>query len=278
MVTNSGALQRFSRGVKRQLLWVFIALGIGFGLTLYFREDVFAFLLAPSRGLLSPTSQPIFTSPTEMFSATIRLAVTGGIVVALPVVLASFSRLLIPLLLPSERRFIFLFFFPAAALCFVGGVSFAYYILLPAGLGFLLNFGTNIATPMIRISAYMSLATSMLIWMGIVFELPLAMYSLARLRLVSHTQWRKIRKYVFPTAIIFAAIITPTFDGLNVMLIAIPMTVLYEIGLALAWVGRPVEGRRFGALWVVAVEAVFLFVLIAGVVGTLWYAGVLGGY
>ena len=275
---NSGALQRFSRGVKKQLLWVFIALGIGFGLTLYFREDVFAFLLAPSRGLLSPTSQPIFTAPTEMFSATIRLAVTGGIVVALPVVLASFSRLLIPLLLPSERRFIFLFFFPAAALCFVGGVSFAYYILLPAGLGFLLQFGTNIAAPMIRISAYMSLATSMLLWMGIVFELPLGMYVSSRLRMVSHTQWRKIRKYVFPTAIIFAAIITPTMDGLNVMLIAIPMTVLYEIGLALAWVGRPVEGRRFGALWVVAVEAVFLFVLIAGVVGTLWYAGVLGGY
>ena len=245
---------------------------------MYFREDVFAFLLAPSRGLLSPTSQPIFTSPTEMFSATIRLAVTGGIVAALPVVLASFSRLLIPLLLPSERRFIFLFFFPAAALCFVGGVSFAYYILLPAGLGFLLQFGTNIAAPMIRISAYMSLATSMLLWMGIVFELPLGMYVSSRLRMVSHTQWRKIRKYVFPTAIIFAAIITPTMDGLNVMLIAIPMTVLYEIGLALAWVGRPVEGRRFGALWVVAVEAVFLFVLIAGVVGTLWYAGVLGGY
>ena len=275
---NSGALQRFSRGVKRQLLWVFIALGIGFGLTLYFREDVFAFLLAPSRGLLSPTSQPIFTAPTEMFSATIRLAVTGGIVAALPVVLASFSRLLIPLLLPSERRFIFLFFFPAAALCFVGGVSFAYYILLPAGLGFLLQFGTNIAAPMIRISAYMSLATSMLLWMGIVFELPLGMYVSSRLRMVSHTQWRKIRKYVFPTAIIFAAIITPTLDGLNVMLIAIPMTVLFEVGLALAWVGRPVEGRRFGALWVVAVEAVFLFVLIAGVVGTLWYAGVLGGY
>jgi len=274
---NSGALQRFSRGVKRQLLWVFIALGIGFGLTLYFREDVFAFLLAPSRGLLSPTSQPAFLTPTEMFSSTIRLAVMGGIVAALPVVLASFSRLLIPLLLPSERRFIFLFFFPAAALCFVGGVSFAYYILLPAGLGFLLNFGTNIAAPMIRISAYMSLATSMLLWMGIVFELPLAMYTLARLRLVSHTQFRRFRKYVPPTAIIFAAIITPTIDGVNVMLIAIPLTGLFEVGLALAWVGRPVEGRRFGALLVVAVEAAFLSALIAGVVVTLWYAGVLGG-
>ena len=274
---NSGALQRFSRGVKKQLLWVFIALGIGFGSTLYFREDVFAFLLAPSRGLLSPTSAPIFTAPTEMFSATIRLAVTGGIVAALPVVLVSFSRLLIPLLLPSERRFIFLFFVPAAMLCFLAGVSFAYYILLPAGLGFLLQFGTNIAVPMIRISAYMSLATSMLLWMGVVFELPLVMYMLARLRLVSHTQFRKFRKYVPPTAIIFAAIITPTFDGLNVMLIAIPLTVLFEVGLALAWVGRPTEGKRWGSLWIAAVEAVFLSVLIAAVVGTLWYAGVLGG-
>jgi sec-independent protein translocase protein TatC len=274
---NSGALQRFSRGVKKQLLWVFIALGIGFGSTLYFREDVFAFLLAPSRGLLSPTSQPIFTSPTEMFSSTIRLAVTGGIVVALPVVLASFSRLLIPLLLPSERRFIFLFFFPAAMLCFLAGVSFAYYILLPAGLGFLLQFGTNIATPTIRISAYMSLATSMLLWMGVVFELPLGMYVLARLRMVSHTQFRRFRKYVPPTAIIFAAIITPTFDGLNVMLIAIPLTVLFEVGLALAWVARPVERKRWNSLRTAMIEAIFLAVIMAGLVALLFYAGVLGG-
>jgi sec-independent protein translocase protein TatC len=212
-----------------------------------------------------------------MFSSTIRLAVTGGIVVALPVVLASFSRLLIPLLLPSERRFIFLFFFPAAMLCFLAGVSFAYYILLPAGLGFLLQFGTNIATPTIRISAYMSLATSMLLWMGVVFELPLGMYVLARLRMVSHTQFRRFRKYVPPTAIIFAAIITPTFDGLNVMLIAIPLTVLFEVGLALAWVARPVERKRWNSLRTAMIEAIFLAVIMAGLVALLFYAGVLGG-
>jgi sec-independent protein translocase protein TatC len=110
--------------------------------------------------MLSPTGSPVFVAPTEMFAATIRLAVAGGIVAALPMVLVGASRLLIPLLRSDERRFIFFFFFPAAMLSFLAGVTFAYYILLPAGLNFLLGFGTNIATPMIRISEFMSLATS----------------------------------------------------------------------------------------------------------------------
>ena len=144
-------------------------------------------------------------------------------------------------------------------------------------MNFLLGFGTNIATPMIRISEFMSLATSMLLWLGVVFELPLIMFVLARLRLVSHTRFRRVRKYVPWTAIIFAAIITPTFDGLNVMLIAVPLTLLFEVGLFLAWLVRPVERKRWNPLRTVLIEAVFLAALITAVVALLWYAGVIGG-
>ena len=211
-----------------------------------------------------------------MFSSTIRLAVTGGIVAALPVITIGIFRLLIPLLPPGERRLAF-FFFPAAILSALAGVGFAYYVLLPAGLGFLLSFGTNIATPMIRISEYMSLVTAMMFWLGLVFEMPLSMLMLSKLGVVSHTRFRRLRKFVPPTAVIFAAIITPTFDGLNVMLIAVPLTVMFEIGLFLAWLVRPVERKRLGQLRIALIEAIFMAVLIAGVVAILWYAGVLGG-
>ena len=277
MATNrAAALQRFSSGVRRQLLWILISFGICAALAWYYREDAFAFMLAPSRGLLSPTGGPIFTSPTEMFSATIRLSVTFGIIGSLPMVMVSISRTLIPFLLSGERRFIFWFFLPTALLCAFAGLVFAYYALLPVGLNFLLNFGAGVAAPMIRISEYMSLATLMLLWMAVVFELPLMMYVLSRLRVVHHSRMRRIRKYVPPTALIFAAIITPP-DGLTTLLIAFPMWMLYEVGLFLAWMGRPREQTRLNTLRTALIEAVFLSVVMAGVVGLLWYAGVIGG-
>jgi sec-independent protein translocase protein TatC len=226
--------------------------------------------------MLSPTGSPVFVAPTEMLSATIHLSLMGGLVASLPVIAVGFWRLLIPLL-PSGGRRLALFFFPAVLLSYLAGAAFAYYALLPAGLGFLLQFGTNIAAPMIRISEYMSLVTAMVVWLGILFELPLVMFLLAKLRLVPHTRFRKYRKFVPVTAFILAAIITPTFDVVNQVLVAVPLIVLFEIGLFLAWVGRPVERKRWGSLWIAAVEAVFLFVLIAAVVALLWYAGVLGG-
>ncbi len=226
--------------------------------------------------MLSPTGSPVFIAPTEMLSATIHLSLMGGLVFSLPVIAVGFWRLLIPLLQPGGRR-LALFFFPAVGMSYIAGAAFAYFVLLPAGLNFLLNFGTNIATQTIRISEYMSLVTAMVVWLGLLFELPLVMFLLSKLGLVSHTRFRKYRKFVPVTAFILAAIITPTFDVVNQVLVAVPLIVLFEIGLFLAWLARPVERKRWGSLWIVAVEAAFLSVLIAGVVGALWYAGVLGG-
>ena len=276
MATNRTALQRFSGGVRRQLLWILISFGVCTALTWYYREGVFAFLLAPSRGMLGPNGVPIFTAPTEMFSATMLLSITGGIIGSLPMVMVGFSRLLIPFLLSGERRFIFWFFLPTALLCAFAGLAFAYYALLPAGLNFLLGFGAGIATPMIRISEYMGLVTRMLLLMVVAFELPLMMYAMSRLRVVSHQRMRRIRKFVPFAALFFAIMITPP-DGATTLIIALPLTVLYEVGLLLAWMGRPREQTRRNSLRMALIEAVFLSVVIAGVVAILWYAGVLGG-
>jgi sec-independent protein translocase protein TatC len=277
VATNRSALQRFSHRVRRQLLWIFVSFGIGFFLALYYRAEVFTFILAPAQGRLSPDGLPIFTAPTEMFFSTFRLAITVGLVAAFPMTAVGVSRLLIPLLLPSERKFIFAFFVPALALCFLAGTTFSYYVLLPTGLGFLLGFGTDIASPVIRISEYMSLATALIFWLGLVFELPLAMYTLTRLRLVEYRRFKSVRKYVPPTSVIFGAILAPGFDGVSALLIAVPLWVLYEVGLVLSWLGRPGTRRRWSPLRLAFIEAVLLSLLVSAVVGTLWYAGVLGG-
>ena len=261
---------------------------MGASLTWYYRESVFAWLLAPARGRLSPfDGLPVFTTPTEMFTSTVQLALAGGAVASVPMVVLGAFRLLIRYLPPREQRFV-LTFFPAVILFYVAGAAFAYYVLLPTGLNFLLGFGDGVAVPTIRISDYVSIMTAMLFWLGVVFELPLVMFLLAKLRLVSYLRFRKFRKLVPATAFVLSAVITPTFDVINQALVALPIIVLYEIGLFLAWTARPPEMRTPSRCWrvvrytwtglVLLAEAMVLPAFLTGVVLVLlWYVGALVG-
>ena len=236
-------MRRFARRVRFGLLGTFLAFGIGAGLTWYFRAIIFGWLIAPADGQLSPhQGLPVYTSPTEILSVTIRLSLTGGVILAIPVLVLTIFYLVSPLISRHERRLVALFL-PAILAAFLAGVSFAYFVMLPVGIAFLLSFGEGIAVPTIRISEYLSLAIVLLFWLGVIFELPLVMFLLAKLRLVSYQRFKRVRKFVPPVSIILSAIITPTFDIVNQLMVAIPIIVLYEVGLLLAWLAQPGKGR-----------------------------------
>lgn len=227
----------------RRVLSVFVALGIGASLTFYYRVEIFKLLLEPAGGRLSPNGMPIYTNPNEMFTVTIDLVGKGGIVTAVPVAVFQLYRFFSPKIGDTPRRLIRNYLLLAAFL-YLAGTAFAYFVLLPTGLRFLLSFGTDIAVPMIRISEYLTLALTMLFWLGLVFELPLIMMLLAHIRLVSHEQFKKFRRYVPITASIFSVLITPTVDWVNVTLVTVPLIILYEFGVLLAWVVRPKEVKQ----------------------------------
>ena len=231
------------RRIRIRLFWILLTFGTGAASTWYWREAVFGFLLAPAGGNLSPFegNLPIFTSPTAMMGATIQLAIRGGVIAALPVLAVSLYTLFSPLIPPQQRRFLVIFL-PATVACFLLGAAFAYFVMLPTGLKFLLNFGTGVAVPLIVLSEYIDLLTAMIFWLGVVFELPIAMFLLAKMRIVSYLRLRGLRKFVPVAAFILSAIITPTFDIVNQTLLALPIIVLYELGLFLSWVANTEEG------------------------------------
>jgi len=231
------------RRIRIRLFWILLTFGTGAASTWYWREAVFGFLLAPAGGNLSPFegNLPIFTSPTAMMGATIQLAIRGGVIAALPVLAVSLYTLFSPLIPPQQRRFLVIFL-PATVACFLLGAAFAYFVMLPTGLKFLLNFGTGVAVPLIVLSEYIDLLTAMIFWLGVVFELPIAMFLLAKMRIVSYLRLRGLRKFVPVAAFILSAIITPTFDIVNQTLLALPIIVLYEVGLFLSWVANTEEG------------------------------------
>ena len=235
-------MRRFARKVRFGLLGTLLAFGIGAGLTWYFRVIIFGWLIAPAGGMLSPhQGLPVYTSPTEILSVTIKLSLTGGVVFAIPVLVGTLFYLVRPLLKRNERRLVALFL-PAIFFCYLTGVSFAYFLMLPVGIAFLLHFGEGVAVPTIRISEYLSLVITLIFWLGIIFELPLLMYLLAKLRLVSYRRFKKVRKFVPPIAIIVSAILTPTMDIVNQLMLAGPIIILYEFGLLLAWLAQPGKG------------------------------------
>jgi len=242
-----GAARRASRVLGRRirirLFWVLLAFGTGAGSSWYYKETIFALLLAPAGGNLSPfDGLPIFTSPVSMMSATIQLAMRGGFIAALPVLLVSIYTLLSPLVAPQQRRFLSIFL-PATVVCFLCGIAFAYFVMLPTGLRFLLNFGTDIAVPVIVLDEYISLLTAMMLWLGVVFEIPVVMFLFSKLRIVSYLRFSKLRKYVPVSAFVLSAILTPTFDIVNQSLLALPMIFLYEVGLFVSWLAWPEEGN-----------------------------------
>jgi sec-independent protein translocase protein TatC len=231
--------------VKWRVVWTGFAFGVGTFATWWYREAVFDLLLVPSGGNLSPfDGKPVYTELTGMMGASIRLALMGGRFAAVPVATIGIITLFQPLLPRQLRRFITIFL-PATALLFAAGVAFAFFVMLPAGLNFLLHFGDGTAVPLITITSYMGLLTGIMFSMGVVFELPLAMFLLAKMRIVSHRQLANLKvQFLFMPVAAFTlgAILTPGMDPVNAIFIAVPFIVLYEVGLFLAWLARPQTG------------------------------------
>lgn len=221
-----------------------MVLGIGTGSTFFFREEVFRWLLIPAGGKLSPFpgGLPVFTDPTGALSATFSVAFRGGMIVAYPVAAYSIYTLLRPML-PSRYRRVFIIFAPASYIFFFGGAAFAYYVMMPVMLGFLLNFSEGVAVPLIGVGEYLDLLFSMAFWFGVIFQIPLAMFLLTKMGIISYHRFRTSRRIVSIFAIILSIVVTPTFDGVTMLMMAGPIYVVYEFGLFLSWLAHPEGGN-----------------------------------
>ena len=222
----------------RVVVWV-VALLVGSAVSFAFFEQIIELLTRPAKDLeMGAGGELIFTEVTELLTTSVKVSFVAGFVLSFPLFLYQVVMFVAPGLTGREKRYL-LGFLPGALLTFVAGVAFGYFVLTPPALHFLLTFGDDVATPMIKISSIVNLMVRLLFWMGVAFETPLVMYLLAQLGLVSARRLSRFRRYWVVVAFILAAIITPTFDPLNQSLVAIPLLVLYELGIVLAkWAGR----------------------------------------
>lgn len=214
-----------------------IAVVIGLAVTAIFAKDIIDFLEDPARDR-SPEFQPQFIEPFENFVVYFKVALLGGLIVAMPVIVFQVLRFVSPALRGTERVWLWGTVLGATAL-FLCGVAFAYYVALPPALDFLLNFNNEAAVPNIRISSYIDFVTRLLFWTGVTFEIPIVVMYLARFRIVRAGQLLRWWRYAVVIIAVVAAIVTPTVDPVTMSLVMAPMIVLYFLGVILAWFVQP---------------------------------------
>ena len=221
--------------LRRRLLVALIALGVGVIVSLFFGEKIVAFLTIPIGGISKLQSIEI----TENLGVYMRVSLLAGVILAFPVIIYEILLFVLPGLKRSEKRFVILSI-PLATLFFVGGVAFAFLVMLPAALPFLTNFLGVQTNP--RLSSYISFITNLLFWVGACFEMPLFIYVLARFGLVTPRSMLGFWRQAIVLIAILAAVITPTVDPVNMSLMMAPLILLYFISILFAWLAG--RGRK----------------------------------
>jgi len=226
--------------LRDRLMFTAVALVATTAVAFFFATPLIRFLIVPVDCTFIPTytcHEPpttlISLSPTENFATYFRVSLFAGIALAMPVILYEIYAYVDPALLPKERRFIRFMGLPVIGL-FLAGMLFCYFVLLPNAIKFLINFGGEVIHNELRAADYISFVTIFILGMGLIFEVPVAIFALVKIHVITRQWLAKQRRYAVLVAFLLAAVITPTPDPFNQTLVAIPMYLLFELGLFVA--------------------------------------------
>lgn len=212
--------------IQRRVIICLIAVGVGAGICYFYTKKILMILTKPLGTNL------VFISPQEAFITTLKIAIFGGIILALPVMSYQGWRFVSSGLKKREKRYIIIYL-PISVVLFLIGCGFSYFIILPTGLKFLLGIGGGYLQPMISIERYVSFVIILLLAFGIVFELPLITMSLSRIGLLTPDLLIQKRRAAIVGMFVIAALLTPP-DIFTQLLMAGPLVILYEISIWLS--------------------------------------------
>jgi sec-independent protein translocase protein TatC len=248
--------------LRKRLIRMLIAIGVAFGVSWALSGKIYRIIAIPivaagTGAKISPwvemkqawdviryNANPLANSPialnmlkpTDGFNMAIKVAFLGAIFLASPFIMGQLWMFISPGLYKRERRYALPFILSSSILFVIGGV-FGYLIAFPFAMKFLLNFGQEDMgmKPMISALEYFDQFIAIELCLGVVFELPALMFLLSRFGLVSAAFFLKNTKYAILVIFIVAAVITPTPDIPDMMVVALPMLALYMFGVAVAF-------------------------------------------
>jgi len=214
--------------LRDRLIKSVIALTVTTLLSFVFAKQFLQLLIAPMGD-----TPPVSSTPTTNIVVFTKVALISGVALAMPVLVYQLIGFIAPGLTRREKRYLYLIL-PGATLSFVAGIAFAYFVMLPMAIPFLKGFLGDIVQPNWFVDKYISFITSLLFWVGLSFETPLLIFFLAKLGIVTPAALSRNRKYAVLVIAVLSAVITPTPDPFNMILVMAPLILLYEIGILLA--------------------------------------------
>ena len=221
--------------LRWRIIWCLGALVIGFGAAFWLvvRFEFVRLLQAPIAPFL--TGKLKYTNPADPFTITLNAAIIVGILIASPVIIYHVWAFLSPALHRHEKKVVIPVIIGAVGL-FATGVAMAYFFVLPMILGFLMTFQAASLEPMITASGYFGMVMTLALTFGAAFELPVLIFALAALGLVTPAMLSRFRPYAVVLAFVGSAIVTPGDIFLATLALAVPLYLLYEVSVVLAHV------------------------------------------
>jgi sec-independent protein translocase protein TatC len=226
--------------LRKRIIYSVIAVAVGFFVCWGYADNIYGVMQRPIMTALRNHHLPeklVYLNPTEPFNLYLKIAALAGLFLTCPFVLYQVWLFIAPGLYRNEKRYVGPFLFSTVGL-FVAGGYFGYQFVYPAALDFLIGYGSRFQ-PMITIAEYTQLFLTIILGMGVVFEIPILVFFLSLMGIVSAGfMWKNFR-YAILVIFIIAAIITPTTDILNMCIFAAPMVALYAISIGIAWRVHP---------------------------------------
>jgi len=221
--------------LRKRIVRAFLAWFVAFMVCYNYAEQMYLQISKPLRAALPPDTKLVFISATEPFFAYLKIGAFAGLLVALPVIFWQLWGFIAPGLYAHEKRYVVPFVTLSSG-CFIAGTLFGFFVAFPLMFGFLVQAGTagGEVVPMLSMGSYLSLASQMLLAFGITFELPIIIFFLARMGVVGYPFLARNRKFAVLICFILGAIFSPP-DIISQTVLAVPMFVLYELGIWLAF-------------------------------------------
>lgn len=201
-----------------------------------FAERLLQFLLQPYAASNPAGSSLQTLRPTEGIETYFKVSLLAGVVLSMPIILYQFWRFIEPGLHRHEKRYIYVFI-PSALLLFALGLAFAWFVLAPAAIYFLANFMPEVFRTEWTGQEYISFITRLLLWIGLAFQLPVIIYVIARVGLITPATLRGQWRVAVVAIAVLAAVITPSIDPVTMLLTMAPLVVLYVLSIGLAGIG-----------------------------------------
>jgi len=230
--------------LRRRIIYSIISVAVGFGVCWWKVERIYDVMQRPIMDALKANglSEKLgYLNPTDPFNLYLKVAALAGLFLTSPFVLYQVWMFISPGLYRKEKKYVVPFMVSTITLFACGGY-FGFKIVYPAALTFLIGFGKQFQ-PMITITEYTNLFLSIILGMGLIFEMPILVFFLSLMGIISAGfMWKNFR-YSILVIFIIAAIVTPTTDILNMCIFAAPMIALYAVSIGVAWLVHPKQRK-----------------------------------